>query len=73
VIASRRKRLELADPEDVAVRIAEESALNPARQSDYSVDADSAASKLLDLLLDVLYLPSGGGTIERLRGPLDQS
>ena len=57
--------LELADPENVAVRVAEEGALDPARQGDYSVDADPAASEFLDLLLDVPYLPSGGGTIER--------
>jgi hypothetical protein len=65
--------LELADPENVAVRVAEEGALNPARQGDYSIDADPAASELLDLLLDVLYLPSGDGAIQRLRGPLEQS
>jgi hypothetical protein len=65
--------LELAYPEDVAVWIAEEGALDSARQSGYSVDADCAASKLLYFRLDVLYFPRGDGAIKRLRGPLDES
>ena len=44
-----RKGLELPDPEDIAVWIAEESALDPTRKNIDSVDADPATSELLDL------------------------
>jgi hypothetical protein len=53
VAATAWQSLELSDPENVAVRIAEESAFDPARKSDHAVDDDPAASELLDLLLDV--------------------